>query len=60
MSDYLVIAVEGEVEKRGTSNLFDAVDLIKRFQKAGKTVYVAHGVLSDGDEFIKRVKRLYR
>ena len=60
MTDYLVIALEGTVEKRGTSNLFDAIDIIERFKKTGKTVYVVQGSLSDGDEFIERVRRLYR
>ncbi len=60
MTDYLVIALEGEIEKKATRNLFDAIDIIERFKKAGKTVYVAQGSLSEGDAFIKRVRALYR
>lgn len=60
MSDYLVIAIEGDLEKKATSNLFDAIDIIERFKKAGKTVYVATSGLTEGDDFIKRVRALYR
>ena len=60
MSDYIIIAVEGELKKYGTSNLIEAVGVIKRWEKAGKTVYVVRGTLSEGDDFAKRVKRLYR
>ena len=60
MSDYIIIAVEGEIEKYDTSNLIDATELIRRWEKAGKTVYVVQGTLSEGDDFVKRVRRLYR
>lgn len=60
MTDYLIIAIEGEIEKKATSNLFDAIDIIERLKKAGKTVYVANGGLAPADDFIKRVRALYR
>lgn len=58
-AEYTIIGYS-ELETKKTRNLIDALDVIKRMEEKGLKVSVAHGVLTDAEEFRQRVKRLYR
>lgn len=59
MTDYTIIGYR-ELESEGTNNLFDAVDIIKRLVEKGLKVAVVSGSLTDSEEFVQRVNRLFR
>lgn len=57
MNEYTVI-VKSDLKK--SSNLFDVLDIIKKFESDGKEVIVFCSYPTDSDKFKQRVRNIYR
>ena len=57
MTDYYTVVVKGEYKK--STNLFDVLDIIKRFESEGQEVLVFSSKPIESNIFKRRVKNIY-